>query len=85
MTRSQRQLEIDVCATAEKAVENIGVIGELILTPTPENVELLLSLKDFLATEIDPALAMTDSARFLKLSRLRAELTVRGFRHFFET
>ncbi len=83
MPRSARQLEIDVLTTAEKAVAEVGVIGELIIHPTPENVELLQGLKALMVTDVDPSLAMADPARFLKISRLRAELTVRGFRHYF--
>jgi len=85
MKRGARQLEIDVLTTAEKAVATTGVLGELIIHRTPENTELLLGLKKFVLTDVDPSLAMTDPALFMKISRLRAEMTIRGWRRFFET
>jgi hypothetical protein len=84
MRRSARQLEIDVLATAEQAAAEVGIIGALIIHPTPENEELLLGLRDFVLTDVDPALAMSDPSLYLKKSRLRAELTIRGFRKYFE-
>ena len=81
--RSPRQVELDVRAVMEATVAGDGGIAALILHRSPENVETLLALRDFMLNEIDRDLAMTDPSLFRKLSRLRMEMTLRGWQHYF--
>ena len=81
--RSPRQVELDVRAVMEATVAGDGGIAALILHRSPENIETLLALRDFMLNEINRDLAMTDPSLYRKLSRLRMEMTLRGWQHYF--
>jgi hypothetical protein len=82
--RSPRQIELDMIETMEQSLSASKGIAELILNPTAENRETILAIREFMLIEIDPDLAMTDPARYRKLSRLKMEMTLRGWRRYFE-
>ena len=81
--RSPRQIELDMMEVMEQSLSATKGIAELILDPTAENRETLLAIRDFMLSEVDPDLAMTDPARYRKLSRLKMEMTLRGWRRYF--
>lgn len=68
----------------EQTVSASGGIAELILQPTAENNQTMLALRDFLLSDIDPDVAMTDPSLYRKLSRLRTEMILRGWHHYFK-
>jgi len=56
----------------------------LILHSSAENNELLVSIRDFVLSDVPTDIAMTDPALYRKLSRLRMEMILRGWHHFFK-
>ena len=68
----------------EQTLSGSGGIAELILHPSVENNETLLAVRDFLLSDTNPDLAMTDPALYRKLCRLRMEMILRGWYHYFK-
>jgi len=81
--RSPRQIELDVIDVLEKSLGGSGGIADLILHRSDQNNETLRAIRDFLLSDVPADIAMTDPALYRKLSRLRAEMILRGWYHFF--
>jgi hypothetical protein len=84
LPRSPRQTELDLIGVLEESLLGSGGIAELILHPSSENNEMLLAIRDFILSDVPPDIAMTDPALYRKLSRLRMEMTLRGWHHYFK-
>lgn len=83
MPRSPRRLEIDVLDTAGRALKDIELIPTLLRSSSTDDIELIAGIRDFVLQGPTPILAMTDAALFLKMSRIRAELMIRGWHCYF--
>lgn len=79
-----RELEIHALDAMEAEVETSGAgIAPLIKARTPEAAATLRQIARWIAGDVPAALAMTDPARYRKLTRLRAEIILRGYYEYF--
>jgi hypothetical protein len=83
-SQSPRETELKMLEALEESVSGSGGIADLILHPSVENNQTLLAVRDFLLSDINPDLAMTDPALYRKLCRLRMEMILRGWYHYFK-
>lgn len=68
----------------EQSLSGARGIADLILQPSVENNETLAAIRNFILSDVHPDIAMTDPSLYRKLSRLRMEMTLRGWHHFFK-
>lgn len=78
-TLHPRELEIRALAAMEAEVAQCGAgIAILVKARTPEASGILREIARTVVGDVPVQLAMTDPARYRKLSRLRMEIILRG-------
>ncbi len=82
--RSSREVELDALEAIEQTVSGLGGVAELVLHRSVENNRTLCAIRDFILTDPEPDVAMTDPALYRKLCRLRMEMILRGWYGFFK-
>ena len=82
--RSPRQIELDMREVLENSLTGTGGIAGLLLRRTDENTATLQAIRKFILEDVSPDIAMTDPALYRKLSRLRMEMILRGWHHYFK-
>ena len=84
-TLHPRELEIRALEAMEAEVAECGAgIARLIKARTLESKQILRELARLIVGDVPPRLAMTDSARYRKLARLRTEMILRGYHDYFQ-
>ena len=80
-----REVEIRALSAMEAEVREAGAgVPPLIKSQAAEGRQVLQHIARLIVADVPPDLAMTDPARYRKLSRLRAELILRGYHSFFQ-
>ena len=84
-SHSPREIELEMLEIIEQTLLGSRGIAALILRPSAKNNEMLAAIRCFVLEDVHPDIAMTDPALYRKLSRLRMELILRGWHHFFKS
>jgi hypothetical protein len=82
--RSSREVELDALEAMEQTLSGRGGVADLLLHPSVENNRTIAAVRDFVLSDLRPDIAMTDPALYRKLCRLRMEMILRGWYHFFK-
>ena len=83
-TLHPREAEIRALEAMEAEVKECGAgIAPLIKARTPEARQILREIARTVAGDVSAQLAMTDPARYRKLTRLRTEIILRGYHDYF--
>ena len=82
--RHAHRIESESREAMAQTIAGESGVADLILRPTPEKNRILLAVRNFMLSDIEPDIAMTDQSLYRKLTRMRMEMTIRGWRHFFQ-
>ena len=83
-TLHPREAELRALEAMEAEVAECGAgIAPLIKARTPEARQILRQIERTIVGDVSVQLAMTDPARYRKLTRLRAEVILRGYHDYF--
>ena len=79
----EAEIRADEAMDAEVAESGAG-IPPLIKARTDESRQVLFEIARLVVGDVPATLAMTDAARYRRLTRLRTELILRGYHDYFK-